>query len=180
MNYRKGHCLLPGHPELGLTPGVQFSSGRLGHMWPYVNGVAMTDESKVVFCLGSDGSQMEGCDAEAARLAVARKLNVKLLVDDNDVTIAGHPSEYLPGFSVERTLDGHGIGTSVVRETSMDFIDSLYAAVRKAVVSSGPQAVVVKRPMCPGVEGVEGTCHGHDAVALDKAEMYFTKHKMDR
>ena len=39
--------------------------------------------------LGSDGSQMEGDDAEAARLAVAQKLNVKLLIDDNDVTIAG-------------------------------------------------------------------------------------------
>lgn len=34
--------------------------------------------------------------AQAARLAVAQKLNVKLLVDDNNVTIAGHPSEYLP------------------------------------------------------------------------------------
>ena len=36
-NYRVGHSCLPGHPELGLTPGVKFSSGRLGHMWPYVN-----------------------------------------------------------------------------------------------------------------------------------------------
>lgn len=33
-------------------------------MWPYVNGVAMANEGKVVFCLGSDGSQMEGNDAE--------------------------------------------------------------------------------------------------------------------
>ena len=49
-NYRVGHSCLPGHPELGLTlPGVKFSSGRLGHMWPYVNGVAMANPDKIVF-----------------------------------------------------------------------------------------------------------------------------------
>jgi transketolase N-terminal domain/subunit len=57
-------------------------------MWPLVNGVAMADKSRSVFCLGSDGSQQEGNDAEAARLAVAQGLNVKLFIDDNDVTIA--------------------------------------------------------------------------------------------
>jgi transketolase N-terminal domain/subunit len=56
--YRKGHCKLPGHPELGLTPGVKFSSGRLGHMWGTVNGVAMANPGKIVFMLGSDGSQV--------------------------------------------------------------------------------------------------------------------------
>jgi hypothetical protein len=38
---------LPGHPELGHTPGVKFSSGRLGHMWPAVNGVAVANPGKV-------------------------------------------------------------------------------------------------------------------------------------
>ena len=33
MHYREANSKLPGHPELGLTPGVKFSSGRLGHMW---------------------------------------------------------------------------------------------------------------------------------------------------
>ena len=83
-NYRKGHAGLPGHPELGITPGIKFSSGRLGHMWAAVNGVAMANEGKLVCMLGSDGSQMEGDDAEAARLAVAKNLNVKLFLDDND------------------------------------------------------------------------------------------------
>ncbi|NER84677.1 MAG: transketolase, partial [Leptolyngbya sp. SIO1D8] len=77
MRYREAHQKLPGHPELGLTPGVKFSSGRLGHMWPYVNGVALANPGKTVFCLGSDGSQQEGNDAEAARLAVANHINVK-------------------------------------------------------------------------------------------------------
>lgn len=80
FHYREANSKLPGHPELGLTPGVKFSSGRLGHMWPLVNGVAMANKDKTVFCLGSDGSQQEGNDAEAARLAVAKGLNVKLIL----------------------------------------------------------------------------------------------------
>ena len=88
LHYREANSRLPGHPELGLTPGVKFSSGRLGHMWPLVNGVAMGNPTKAVFCLASDGSQQEGDDAEAARLAAAKDLNVKVFVDDNDVTIA--------------------------------------------------------------------------------------------
>ena len=91
----KAEARLPGHPERDHTPGVHFSSGRLGHMWPYVNGVALANPDKAVLLFGSDGSQMEGNDAEAARLAVARKLEVKLFIDDNDVTILlteSHPA----------------------------------------------------------------------------------------
>ena len=95
LHYREFQSHLPGHPERGFTPGVKFSSGRLGHMWPFVNGVALANPRQTVFLLGSDGSQMEGNDAEAARLAVAQNLNIKLLIDDNDVTISGHPSDYI-------------------------------------------------------------------------------------
>lgn len=172
INYRKGHAKLPGHPELGLTPGVKFSSGRLGHMWPYVNGVAMANPGKICVVLGSDGSQMEGNDAEAARLAVAQNLPVKLVIDDNDVTIAGHPSEYLAGYDVQQTLNGHGIWTT---QCKGEDLDSLYAAVRKIVVAEGPNAAIVKRAMAPGIHGVEGTTNGHDAVALKYAIPYLEK-----
>ena len=97
LHYREYDAGLPGHPEKSVTPGVEFSSGRLGHLWAFCNGVAMANPGKAVALLGSDGSQMEGDDAEAARLAVAQQLNIKVLVDDNNVTIAGHPQEYLPG-----------------------------------------------------------------------------------
>ena len=74
-------------------------------MWPMVNGVAMANPDKIAWCLGSDGAQQEGNDSEAARLAAARNINVKLVIDDNNVTIAGHPSEYLKGYNVEKTLE---------------------------------------------------------------------------
>ncbi|MCC0176286.1 transketolase [Waterburya agarophytonicola K14] len=173
LNYRAANSKLPGHPELGLTPGVKFSSGRLGHMWPYINGIALANPDKVVVCLGSDGSQQEGNDAEAARLAVAQNLNVKLFIDDNDVTIAGHPSDYLPGYTVEKTLAGHGLE---VNEGDGEDIDALYTRMCAAVTSDGPVALINKRPMCPGIEGIEGSTHGHDVIAVDKAIAYLEKH----
>src|SRR6476619_3471438 len=60
LHYREYASGLPGHPEKLLTPGVQFSSGRLGHLWAFVNGVAMANPGKAVVMLGSDGSEMEG------------------------------------------------------------------------------------------------------------------------
>jgi transketolase len=169
LHYREAHSGLPGHPELGLTPGVKFSSGRLGHMWPYVNGVAMANPGKVVFCLGSDGSQQEGNDAEAARLAVAGHLNVKLIIDDNDVTIAGHPSKYLPGYSVAKTLQGHGLK---VLEGDGEDLDDLYRRMSEAVSTPGPIAIINKRLMCPGIEGLEGSTHGHDVISVELAIQY--------
>ncbi|WP_026735120.1 transketolase C-terminal domain-containing protein [Fischerella sp. PCC 9605] len=171
--YREAHSQLPGHPELGLTPGVKFSSGRLGHIWPYINGVAMANPDKVVICLGSDGSQQEGNDAEAARLAVAKNLNVKLIIDDNDVTIAGHPSEYLPGFSVAKTLTGHGVNVNV---GNPEDLDDLYRRICEAVTTDGPVALVNKRKMAVGIEGIEGSTHGHDVIPVDKAIAYLEKH----
>lgn len=167
--YRAAHSHLPGHPELGFTPGVKFSSGRLGHMWPYVNGVAMANNGKTVFCLGSDGSQQEGDDAEAARLAVAQGLNVKLIIDDNDVTIAGHPSKYLKGCSTAKTLAGQGV---TVFEGDGEDLDDLYARIVKAVNTPGPVAVINHRPMCPGIVGLEGSTHGHDVISVKVALEY--------
>ncbi|MFN9719025.1 MAG: transketolase C-terminal domain-containing protein, partial [Planctomycetota bacterium] len=160
---------LPGHPERGFTPGVKFSSGRLGHMWPFVNGVAIANPNKVVFMLGSDGSQMEGNDAEAARLAVAQQLNVKLIIDDNDVTIAGHPSDYLKGYDVSRTLQGHGLQIDI---GDGEDLDALYARMCMAVTSAGPIALINKRRMCVGIKGLEGSAHGHDVIKVSVAKDY--------
>jgi transketolase len=173
MQYRAAHSHLPGHPELGFTPGVKFSSGRLGHMWPYVNGVVMANPGKIAFCLGSDGSQQEGNDAEAARLAVAQNLNVKLIIDDNDVTIAGHPSSYLQGCSTAKTLEGHGV---TVLEGDGEDIDDLYKRICQAINTDGPVAVINHRPMCPGIEGLEGSTHGHDVVSVKLALEYLEAH----
>lgn len=170
-HYREYLSHLPGHPERGFTPGVKFSSGRLGHMWPFVNGVAIANPEQVVFMLGSDGSQMEGNDAEAARLAVAQKLNIKLLIDDNDVTIAGHPSDYLKGYDVARTLEGHGLKIDI---GDGEELDALYGRMCAAVTTAGPIALINRRKMCVGIKGLEGSAHGHDVIKVSLAKEYLT------
>jgi transketolase len=171
LHYREAESKLPGHPERGLTPGLDFSSGRLGHLWPYANGVALANPGKAVLLFGSDGSQMEGNDAEAARLAVAHQLEVKLLIDDNDVTISGHPSQYLAGFDVARTLSGHGLPVDVGEGEDLA---SLYARMARALGSAGPVALVNKRKMAPGVTGLEGSAKAHDVVKAKTAIEYLT------
>lgn len=176
LHYREAHSKLPGHPELGLTPGIEFSSGRLGHLWPFVNGVAKANPNKIVFCLGSDGAQQEGDDAEAARFAVAHSLNVKLVIDDNDVTIAGHPSQYQPGYDLSRTLGGHGLATLAGEGEDLD---NLYRRLCQAVATDGPVAVINRRKMCVGIEGLEGSPHGHDVIPVDLAIAYLEKQGQD-
>src|ERR1700753_2756280 len=169
LHYREFESGLPGHPEKMLTPGVEFSSGRLGHMWAFCNGVAMANPGKAVVMLGSDGSQMEGDNAEAARLAVGQGLNIKVLLDDNNVTISGHPQEYMPGYDLTRTLSGYGITT----ETTMgEDLDALYVDLCRAFRDPVPHALVIKRPMAPGVAGAQGSPEAHEVLKVDVAVKY--------
>jgi len=169
LHYREYDSGLPGHPEKMLTPGVEFSSGRLGHLWAFVNGVALANPSKAVILLGSDGSQMEGDNAEAARLTVGKQLNVKVLVDDNNVTIAGHPQEYMTGYDLTRTLSGYGL----VTETTMgEDLDALYIDLCRAFRDPIPHALVIKRPMAPGIKGAEGSPSAHEVLKAATAIEY--------
>ena len=169
LHYREFGSGLYGHPERDDDQGVFFSSGRLGHLWSYVNGIASANPDKIVVMFGSDGSQQEGCDAEAARYAVAQNLNVKLLIDDNDVTIAGHPSQYLKGFQVADTLKGSGL---VVDTGDGEDLSSLYRRIQSALNSAGPMALINKRKMAIGVPGIEGLPKAHDVIAVDLAIEY--------
>ncbi len=169
LHYREFDSGLPGHPEKHLTPGVQFSSGRLGHLWAFCNGVAMANPDKTVVLLGSDGSQMEGDNAEAARLAVAHQLNIKVLVDDNNVTIAGHPQQYMPGYDLSRTLAGYGL---TLATTLGEDLDALYTDLARAFSDTRPQAVVIKRPMAPGIPGAEGSPSAHEVLKPEIAIAY--------
>src|ERR1700760_4289116 len=166
LHYREFDSGLPGHPEKLLTPGVDFSSGRLGHLWAFVNGVAMANPEKSVILLGSDGSQMEGDNAEAARLTVGKQLNVKVLIDDNNVTISGHPQQYMAGYDLSRTLSGYGLTT----ETTMgEDIDALYTDLARAFSDERPHGLVIKRPMAPGIKGAEGSPHAHEVLKVEVA-----------
>jgi transketolase len=115
---------------------------------------------------------MEGDDAEAARLMLAKHLNVKVMIDDNNVTIAGHPQEYLTGYDLSRTLSGYGL----ITETTMgEDLDALHVDLCRMFCDQDPHALIIKRRMAPGIEGVEGKPEAHDAVKADVAIRYLEK-----
>ncbi|MFB6181589.1 MAG: transketolase C-terminal domain-containing protein [Candidatus Magasanikbacteria bacterium] len=164
---------LPGHPEMENTDGVKFSSGRLGHLGNFVNGVAKANPDQSIVLFTSDGSQQEGNCAEAVRFAVANDLNVKLIADDNNVTIAGHPEQYMKGYDIAETWRGHGL--DVDESDDPDNIDQLYSRIRGALIQDGPVGLVNKRPIAEGIEGEEGEPRMHDVIEPEPAVNYLSK-----
>jgi transketolase len=173
LHYREYNEGLPGHPEKHLTPGIEFSSGRLGHLWAFCNGVAMANPGQAVVILGSDGSQMEGDNAEAARLSVGKQLPIKLLIDDNNVTISGHPQQYMAGYDLSRTIAGYGLQTDTVMGEDLEY---LYTSLARVFSDDQPHGVVIKRLMAPGIAGAEGSPHAHEVIKVDVAIEYLKTH----
>ena len=104
QGFRQLHSLTPGHPEYGMTPGVETTTGPLGQGFGNAVGMALAERilaarfgSGLVdhrtFVLASDGDLMEGVAAEAASLAGHLGLGrLVVLYDDNRITIDGPTS----------------------------------------------------------------------------------------
>ena len=103
-NFRQWNSLTPGHPEYGLTPGVECTTGPLGSGFSNAAGMALgakmmgsrfnsSDISLIdsrIFVLCSDGDMQEGIASETASWAGHLGLgNLIALYDSNDITIAG-------------------------------------------------------------------------------------------
>ena len=102
--FRQWKSLTPGHPERGLTLGVEATTGPLGHGFAMGVGLALaerlmaenfnTPDIKLfdhhTYALVSDGDLMEGVSSEAASFAGAQRLGKLIYVyDDNQTTIEG-------------------------------------------------------------------------------------------
>ena len=100
-NFRKLDSKTPGHPEFGVTEGVDASSGPLGQGIAQAVGMAMAEKmlrrqySKSLFkhytyCICGDGCLEEGISQEAITFAGLQKLNRLILIyDANDITLDG-------------------------------------------------------------------------------------------
>jgi transketolase len=103
-NFRQLHSKTAGHPEYGLCPGIEVTTGPLGQ--GFANGVGFAIAQKYlaarynkpgfdifdynIYAICSDGDMMEGVTAEAASLAGHLQLgNIIYLYDDNHITIEG-------------------------------------------------------------------------------------------
>ena len=96
--FRQWHSLTPGHPEYHLTPGVEASTGALGHGLSYGVGMALAAriekrDTRVIVVMG-DGEINEGSVWEAALCAGKHKLNnLTAVIDYNKIQSAGPTRE---------------------------------------------------------------------------------------
>src|ERR1700743_2614752 len=103
--FRQLHSKTPGHPEYGLTPGIEITTGPLGQ--GFANGIGMAIAQKslaarfnrpgydlfnyTIYAICSDGDMMEGVSSEAASIAGHLGLgNIVYLYDDNHISIEGN------------------------------------------------------------------------------------------
>ena len=193
-NFRQWGSKTPGHPEYGLTPGVEITTGPLGQ--GFANGVGMAmgaahlgarfnkDDFPLidhyVYAIVSDGDLMEGVASEAASLAGHLKLGKLIyLYDDNNVTIEGFTNLAFSERVTER-FDAYGWHTITVPDGNN--LSEIEAAIRAAQADNRPSLIAVKTVIGYGMP-TQGTRKAHsdppgeDAVREAKRHLKWPEDK---
>lgn len=172
--FRQLSSRTPGHPEFGLTPGVETTTGPLGQGLANAVGMALAermlsarlndDEYQVVdhrtWVLAGDGDLMEGISHEAASLAGRLGLGrLTVIFDDNNVTIDG-PAEVSCADDPIGRFAAYGWHTLSVEDgNDVASIDQALAEAR--AVDSAPTFIKVRTVIGYGAPGFEGTSKVH-------------------
>lgn len=173
QNFRQLHSRTPGHPEYGLTPGVETTTGPLGQGLGNAVGMAlagrMTDARFAspeftpagfrVFGIMGDGCLMEGVSHEAASLAGHLGLgNLVMVYDDNHITIDGDTAI---AYSDDAAKRFESYGWHVVKADPYDHA-SLTSALESAVAETArPSMVVCRSHIGYGSPKRQDTKHAH-------------------
>ena len=176
-DFRQLHSKTAGHPEFGITPGVETTTGPLGQGISNAVGMAIaekvlaskfnTAEHKIIdhmtYVFTGDGCLMEGISHEACSLAGTLGLgNLIVIYDDNDISIDGNVegwfTEDIPrrfesyGWDVIPNIDGH----------NSEEIDQ---AIQKAKSNSDkPSLICCKTVIGKGSPNISGTAAAHGAI----------------
>jgi transketolase len=187
-NFRQWDSQTPGHPEYGLTPGVEITTGPLGQ--GFANGVGMAigaahlaakfnkPEFPVidhyVYAIVSDGDLMEGVASEAASLAGHLKLGKLIyLYDDNHVTIEGFTSLAFDE-NVPQRFAAYGWHTLTVEDGND--LDAIERAIRDAQsVGDRPSLISVKTTIGYGMP-TAGTRKAHSDAPGEEAVRETKRH----
>lgn len=149
---------LPGHATAKGIPGIEVSTGSLGHGLPIAVGMALTakrdQQPYRVFCVLSDGECDEGSNWEAAMFAPHHQLdNLVAIIDYNKIQSLGHVDEVLP---LEPFTDKwQAFGWQVV-EVDGHSIDQLTTTLQAVPTTQGkPTCVIAHTVKGKGVDFME-------------------------
>lgn len=171
--FRQWESLTPGHPEYGLTPGVETTTGPLGQGFANGVGMAMAEAhlAKVynrpgheiidhhVFAIVTDGDLMEGVASEAASLAGHLRLGKLIyLYDDNHISIEGSTDI---AFTEDRGQRFEAYGWHVQRvEDGLD-VEAIDRAIQAAKADPRPSLIMVPTVIGYGLPTRAGTAKAH-------------------
>ena len=173
-NFRQWGSKTPGHPEYGVTSGVDVSTGPLGHGLAMGVGLALAETMLAVkfnktdfpiidhytYGIVSDGDLMEGIASEAASLAGTLGLGKLIyMYDDNKITIEGS-TDIAFTECVETRFKAYG--WQVLRVESSEDLDGLEAAVKEAQADKDhPSLIIVRTHIGFGSPKQDSSsCHG--------------------
>ena len=172
-NFRQWGSLTPGHPEYGLTPGVEVTTGPLGQ--GFANGVGMAIASShlaatfnkpghelidsYIYAIVTDGDLMEGVAAEAASLAGHLSLGRLIyLYDDNKISIDGSTDL---AFTEDRGARFASYGWQVLHVDDGNDVEAIDKAIKEAKADPRPSLIICQTTIGFGAPHKQGTSKAH-------------------
>lgn len=190
--FRQWESKTPGHPEYGLAPGVETTTGPLGQGFATAVGMAIAEAhlaatyntpdhcivDHFTYVLASDGDMMEGVAAEAASLAGHLQLaKLICLYDSNDISLAGSTGLCFTE-DVGKRFEAYGWHVQTVHDgNDLEAIDQAIWAARSETAK--PSLIIVKTvigygsPNKANTSEVHGAPLGKDEVAATKRALGF-------
>ncbi len=189
--FRQLHSKTPGHPEVGITPGVETTTGPLGQGIANAVGMALAEKLLAVefnrpghtivdhftYCFLGDGCMMEGISHEVCSLAGTLRLSKLIAIyDDNGISIDGHVEGW---FADDTPARFEAYGWYVIRDVDGHNPDAVDAALRLARTQAlrpdgKPTLICCKTVIGQGSPNKAGTHDVHGA-ALGAAEVQATR-----
>ncbi|HXF46077.1 MAG TPA: transketolase [Burkholderiaceae bacterium] len=189
--FRQLHSKTPGHPEFGLTPGVETTTGPLGQGFANAVGMALAEkllaaefnrpdfpivDHRTYVFLG-DGCLMEGISHEAASLAGTWQLNKLIAIyDDNGISIDGEVEHWFTDDTPARFRAYHW---NVIGPIDGHDIEAVHAALVEARnADTRPTLIIAKTVIGKGAPTRAGTEKAH-GEPLGEAEVAATRAAID-
>lgn len=189
-NFRQWGSRTPGHPEVGLTPGVEMTTGPLGQGFAAGVGMAIAEAHlaarfnqpghKIIdhytYAIVTDGDLMEGIASEAASLAGHLQLGKLIyLYDDNRISIDGSTDL---AFTEDRLARFAAYGWHVQQVMDGNDVEAIDAAIRLAKTDARPSLIAVRTVIGYGAPNKQGTAKVH-GEPLGEDELRLAKENLN-